>query len=407
MNINGTTTVSKTKENSKVLNNKNSISNNINTTDNNDNNNNNNNTNTKSNTQSNTHASKTEKEICLKYGLHSHMVASIYREPFINQGYRCENMDAVDCIKTMFVPKCNETFNIWTHLLPFFLFFIKFATIFSREFSVRDPFYWPLAINAVGIMGFCVTSALAHMFCALSLKARHTCFYTDYAAISIYTVTAWEATFFYGRTLSEHNRFYITKSVNLSMLICFVMSLSSTLQCCVTRHTRSQMRHALRVSSYVLPWIFAAGPYLHRMFTCDSEKDCQPEAFRKFIGHGLFYLAGAVFMATKYPERWFPGKFDSFGQSHQIMHLCTALGADVQFESMKADMLGREDALRKSVLGEEFTDKCIAFTVVTILSNFLIAFAFNAILDAVRYKGNYGGKDGQEIVGEDEIKKDN
>ena len=323
---------------------------------------------------------------CPKYGLHSHMVATEYREPFINQGYRCENMAIADCIKTMFVPKCNETFNIWTHLLPSLCFFVKFLFIFTRELSIYDPFYWPLACNAFGIIGFCVTSTLAHMFCALSSKARHTCFYTDYAAISIYSVTTWEATFFYGRTLSQQNSFYFTKNINLSMVICFVLSILSTVQCCATRHIRSPLRHVLRVSSFVLPWVFAAGPYIHRMVTCDSEQDCQREAFRKFVGHTVMYLIGAVFMATKYPERWFPGKFDAFGQSHQIMHLCTAIGADIQFESIKTDMLSREVDLRGKVFGEGFTDHCVVLTIVTIVSNLLIAFAFNVIVDAVWYK---------------------
>ena len=409
MNGNGTM-ISKTKENGHKVKLLNSSNDNNNNNNNNNSSTNNNNSNNKNNNSNQTHSTiNNENEICPKYGLHSDMVAFIYREPFINKGYRCENMNVVDCIKTMFVPKCNETFNIWTHLLPFLLFAIKFGSVFTSEFSIRDPFYWPLAINAVGIMGFCVTSALAHMFCAMSLKARHTCFYTDYATISIYTVTAWEATFFYGRTLSEHNSYHFTKSIDRSMLICFVMSISSTVQCCITRHTRSPIRHALRVSSFVLPWIFAASPYLHRMYTCDSEQDCQYDAFRKFIGHALLYLAGAVFMATKYPERWFPGKFDSFGQSHQIMHLCTALGAHVQFESIKADMLGREAALREKFLEDGFVDKCIVFTVVIILGNLLVAFAFNTIVDVVWYKRKHGNMDEQMMNGggfcEDDIKK--
>ena len=334
---------------------------------------------------------------CPKYGLQSDMVASEFREPFINRGYRCENMRAFDCMKTMFVPKCNETFNIWTHLLPFLGFFVKFAYVFTQEFSLWDSFYWPLSINAVGIMGFCVTSALAHMFCALSLKARHTCFYTDYAAISIYSVTAWEATFFYGRAVDKigtKNSYYFRDNVDLSMGICFVLSILSTIQCCATRHIKSPVRHALRVSSFVMPWIFAAGPYIHRMLTCNSELDCQNEAFRKFVTHTLLYVLGAVFMATKFPERMFPGKFDAFGQSHQIMHLCTAFGANIQFDSIKTDMLGRESELRTTVANDGFTDRCIMFTILIILSNLFIAFGFNSILDTVWYRN--GIKDATE-----------
>lgn len=324
-----------------------------------------------------------EHKVCPKYGLHSHMVKNDYREPFIDKGYRCENMKAWDCFKTMFVFKCNETFNIWTHFLPFVIFLIKFVYIFNTELSIHDSFYWPLAANAMGIMGFCLTSALAHMFCALSLQARHTCFYTDYAAISIYSVTAWEATFFYGRSISDGGFPYFGNT-RASMLICLILSLMSTIQCCATRHVKSALRHALRVGSFVIPWIFAAGPYMHRMLTCDSELDCQYGAFSKFINHALLYVTGAIFMATKYPERLFPGKFDAIGQSHQIMHLCTAFGADIQFDSIKTDMLSREAALRQQPLNDGFTSDCVLFTIVMAVSNMAVAFVFNNFVDMIK-----------------------
>jgi len=328
--------------------------------------------------------------LCPKYGLHSHMVASEYREPFIDKGYRCENMGIVDCIKTMFVLKCNETFNIWTHLLPFILFAVKFMVMFTTELSLSDPFYWPLAANAVGIMGFCVTSALAHMFCAFSLKARHTCFYTDYAAISIYSVTAWGSTYFYGRSTTSTVLSFLYSNTRAVMLIGFLFSILSTVQCCSTRHMKSALRHAFRVLSFVVPWTFAAGPYIYRILTCDSELDCQYEAFNKFKAHGIMYLAGAIFMATKYPERLFPGKFDTFGHSHQIMHLCTAFGADIQFESIKLDMLRRESLLRSLLANETFPMDCVLFTIAVIVGNVMVAFVFNNVVDL--FKGGFGDR---------------
>jgi adiponectin receptor len=46
---------------------------------------------------------------------------------------------------------------------------------------------------------------------------------------------------------------------------------------------------------------------------------------------GASYLTGAVFYATRVPERWFPGKFDLLFHSHQIFHVFVVIGAYVHF----------------------------------------------------------------------------
>ena len=45
------------------------------------------------------------------------------------------------------------------------------------------------------------------------------------------------------------------------------------------------------------------------------------------INMGFFYGIGMFFWITKIPERFFPGKFDIFGQSHSIWHIFIVLGA--------------------------------------------------------------------------------
>ena len=49
---------------------------------------------------------------------------------------------------------------------------------------------------------------------------------------------------------------------------------------------------------------------------------------------GLFYCIGAVFYSSKVPERWFPGKFDLIGHSHQIWHLFVLAAAFWHFNGI-------------------------------------------------------------------------
>ena len=42
---------------------------------------------------------------------------------------------------------------------------------------------------------------------------------------------------------------------------------------------------------------------------------------------GMFYILGTIVYAFRIPERFFTGRFDIFGQSHQIFHSCVVAGA--------------------------------------------------------------------------------
>ena len=296
------------------------------------------------------------------------------REKFLLSGYRSENMSPTSCLKTMFVCNCNETLNIWTHFVPFLLFLVKFVVLFSTTHPITDPFYWPLASNAFGILGFCITSSMAHTFCALSPSARYVCFYMDYAIINVYSGSGWQAYFFYGRPLDSVGIF-TTDNMQLMALICFKISIISTFQCCCSRHVKNAFEHLLRVSSFVIPWLCAAFPYLYRLYTCSSDsRDCDHGgSLRPFVTHAVFYVVGALALATKLPERLSPGTFDFVGHSHQLMHLCVALGGYFQFESIRMEMVRNEAVLRSTEINQTYSVYNLPFTVVTLMLNVLIA----------------------------------
>lgn len=45
----------------------------------------------------------------------------------------------------------------------------------------------------------------------------------------------------------------------------------------------------------------------------------------------LLYLFGALLYATRTPERYFPGRCDFVGQSHQLFHVCVVVAAIVHY----------------------------------------------------------------------------
>ncbi|KAG6603018.1 Adiponectin receptor protein [Phytophthora cinnamomi] len=46
---------------------------------------------------------------------------------------------------------------------------------------------------------------------------------------------------------------------------------------------------------------------------------------------GLLYTSGAIIYATKFPERFYPGRFDLWFSSHQLWHVCVVAAALVHF----------------------------------------------------------------------------
>jgi adiponectin receptor len=54
-------------------------------------------------------------------------------------------------------------------------------------------------------------------------------------------------------------------------------------------------------------------------------------AVDRVIIMGSLYILGAFIYAFRVPERWFPGKFDIIGHSHQIFHCLVVAGACIHY----------------------------------------------------------------------------
>ena len=96
-----------------------------------------------------------------------------FHEKFITTGYRKPGMTFWNCVRSIFLPRCNESFNVWSHALYGFFFIFKYANIFTKELDLTDPFVWPLFTFAMGMIGFCFMSATAHTFNSMSPYLRH------------------------------------------------------------------------------------------------------------------------------------------------------------------------------------------------------------------------------------------
>lgn len=86
-----------------------------------------------------------------------------------------------------------------------------------------------------------------------------------------------------------------------------------------------------------IPFIFSAVAQSHNIYI-NPGVNVVPYA----LG-GAIYIGGAIIYACRFPERWFPGKFDLFGQSHNIFHIAVIVGASLHFSEAMSLYLNRQE----------------------------------------------------------------
>ena len=275
--------------------------------------------------------------------LRRELVDSEYHEPYIYTGYRKPEMSFMDSLKSIFLPYCNEFFNVWSHGLFGIYFCAKYWKVFTDEFDMMDPLVWPLFTFAIGMIGFCFMSSSAHTFNSMSKYCRCKCFYLDYAAISIYGLGVNQAFYFYARPIDTS--ILLFKSPELFLTISLLNSLIGTFLCCMSLTRWRRFQYLIRTFAYTSSFIFGSLPLIYRFSFCTTRVDCDYRGFPLYCKQTMFLLIAAIAYVTKLPERFAKGKFDCVGSSHNIMHVFTAIGASIKFEFVKTELINRKENL--------------------------------------------------------------
>lgn len=158
----------------------------------------------------------------------------------------------------------------------------------------------------------------------------------------------------------------------------------SHILCCHTRFPHVKCRYLLRTLTYAMPFVLISTPTIVRMSehilqiqineTLRSDSDhCAVNftATRRYSSsntclslhiendhcglgnavfpsyypvHIMFFLIAAIFNVSRFPEGYFPGKFDIIGSSHQLFHIAIALGIITQSFIVEEALL---DAIRR------------------------------------------------------------
>ncbi|XP_010241589.1 PREDICTED: heptahelical transmembrane protein 1-like [Nelumbo nucifera] len=260
----------------------------------------------------------------------------------------------------------NETLNVWTHLLGFFLFLgltitnlmqvpqvAHFLSQFTRSFPVAaatnafndsKDFYlgaarlvelekmvpteivaaavtkaprWPFFVFMGGSMFCLLSSSICHLFCCHSHSLNVLMFRIDYVGIAVMIVTSFFPPIYYIFQCSPHwQLIYLTGITMLGIFtIITLFSPLSTSKC-----------RSFRALLFVSMGLFGIIPAIHAIVVNWSEPQ-RAITLAYESAMALSYLIGTFFYVSRIPERWKPGWFDLAGHSHQIFHVFVIMGA--------------------------------------------------------------------------------
>ena len=265
-----------------------------------------------------------------------HEVPQIFYESHIETGYRSPNQPWGYYVTSLF-QKHNECMNIWTHLVGFIWTLNKIWNM-SREFSLLgDSNMWPLTAGLLTMAIMFLCSTMAHCIQNKSELIHYTGFMIDYAGIGIYghgTILL-HFTYSIDKSLLDHwvRHFAIPVGTFLGILTCICGSIAKVM------YRKPYPAHQMiwQYLSVGAIYIWGAIPLFHRI-ALSLEHGEWDESLQAHTEQIVWFALAGLFFGSDIPQRFFPGKFDFLGHSHQIFHVCIVIVTLKQMDGVYLDI---------------------------------------------------------------------
>ncbi|KAI9319932.1 pPR-type GPCR protein [Dichotomocladium elegans] len=238
---------------------------------------------------------------------------------YITAGYRPITYSYQKCLPTLFYLH-NESVNIWSHLLGFVVFLglgIQFflQRPFAESLTRADYIYfYSFMAGAMICLGF---SAGYHCFCCHSEPVAAQWNRCDYAGIVMLIVGSFYPLLYYG--------FHCHHTLHVVYLIVITTLGLLTTAVVLLRHFRTPAYRWMRTGLFLALGLFGVVPTLHGVWLYGLWSALDTLSLGYLIVMALSYIGGALIYALRIPERWYPGKVNIWGASHQIFHICVLI----------------------------------------------------------------------------------
>ena len=294
-----------------------------------------------------------------------------FSRKFILTGYCQTNTSFLQCLKYIFIVH-NDFGSFWTHLVPTCMFLVWLYDT-SHVYNFYDPFWYPLLVYWIAVCFGTFLSSLCHAMSSKSLLFLASCFMIDYLGVSTGILASGLVQYFYERPL-EISLFQYKWTFIISITI---LSLNSTFVASIADLVSLEYGYLLREFIYLIAYVTSNLPFIVRLSTClFNSRECLNDTFIYQILFLVFIILAAFFQSSKFPERYAPGKFDYFFQSHQLFHISTVIMITYKLNFLQKDALIRREILTKN----PYFQPDVYTTFIPCLLNIVIGSAFISLL---------------------------
>ncbi|XP_073819155.1 adiponectin receptor protein-like isoform X2 [Musca autumnalis] len=257
---------------------------------------------------------------------------------FLHRGHRPPLPSFSACFKSIFRLH-TETGNIWTHLLGC-VAFIGVACYFLSRPSVEIQFQEKLIfgaffVGAIICLGF---SFAFHTLSCHSVEIGRLFSKLDYCGIALLIMGSFVPWLYYGFYCH-----YQPKVIYLSV-VC-VLGCLSIIVSLWDKFSEPAFR-PLRAGVFMCFGLSGVIPAIHYGVMEGWFSQISQSSLGWLVLMGFLYILGALLYALRVPERWFPGKFDLWFQSHQLFHILVIAAAFVHYHGIS------EMAMYRVTVGE-------------------------------------------------------
>ena len=230
--------------------------------------------------------------------------------PYILSGYRPAGESASSYLRNFFSVH-NESFDIWSHGAMFLVMLRRFIERLNFEHYDKYPVFdvW----LTVAFMFVFAASTIAHLWHMMSPETHVALFRLDWSMIGLSSNIS--ALCFIGAASGKRD----TSDFEMAKFGLFF----SFLVCCFHNHRIYYTMHKrFKTILIATPSVLLMGLLLQQVDLSHKAKMKLFELFRLPICVATF---GLTCFLCHIPERFFPGKFDMFGHSHNIHHIWSSL----------------------------------------------------------------------------------
>ncbi|CAF1353811.1 unnamed protein product [Adineta steineri] len=217
----------------------------------------------------------------------------------------------------------SETVNIWTHLIGALCVAVTFALFFIENYQQMDISdiisFSVFFTSAILCLSF---STLLHIFINYSPRVLVTVSKLDYMGINILI--------FGSMVPVVHYFFYCQfrlKAIYISVLL--LLSLGSMIGTSSAACSKPRFR-PFKAILFIALGLYGAAPATHACILHGLPRMFEM-GFLYLCIMAVAYIGGGIAYAVRVPERFFPGRFDIVGQSHQILHVAVVAAIYLHF----------------------------------------------------------------------------